>query len=145
MRTERHEKEVQREPLDVDHTRVVDRDPYAGKRDMAYRLMQATYLIFGIIAGLVAIRFVLRALGASPNADFASFIYGITAPLVQPFVGLFGTTQLDGAVLELHSLIAIIVYALVGWLLGKLVSILIGETRTARVQTTTHEKTSVDS
>jgi hypothetical protein len=84
-------------------------------------------------------------LGASPNADFGALIYGITAPLVQPFVGLFGTSQLDGAVFEPQSLDAIIVYALVGWLLGKVVSILMGETRTARVQTTTHEKTSLDS
>ncbi len=144
MRTETNEREVQREPLDVEHTQVVDKDPYAGKRDAAYRVMQAIYLVFGVITGLVAIRFILRALGASPNADFAAFVYGITEPLVRPFVGLFGTPQLDGAVFEPQSLVAIIVYALVGWLLGRLVSILMGETRTARVRTTTHEKTSLD-
>jgi len=144
MRTETNEREVQREPLDVEHTQVVDKDPYAGKRDVAYRVMQAVYLVFGVITGLVAIRFILRALGASPNADFAAFVYGITEPLVRPFVGLFGTPQLDGAVFEPQSVVAIIVYALVGWLLGRLVSILMGETRTARVRTTTHEKTSLD-
>jgi uncharacterized protein YggT (Ycf19 family) len=140
MRTETHEREVQQEPLDVEHTQVVDKDPYAGKRDMAFRVMQAIYLIFGVIAGLVAIRFILRALGASPNADFGAFIYGLTEPLVRPFTGLFGTTQIDGAVFEPQSLVAIIVYALVGWLLGKVVSILMGETRTAHMRTTTHEK-----
>ena len=144
MRTETNEREVQREPLDVEHTQVVDKDPYAGKRDVAYRVMQAVCLVFGVITGLVAIRFILRALGASPNADFAAFVYGITEPLVRPFVGLFGTPQLDGAVFEPQSVVAIIVYALVGWLLGRLVSILMGETRTARVRTTTHEKTSLD-
>ena len=140
MGTEMREREVRREPLDVDQTQVVEKDPYAGKRDAAYRVMQAIYLIFGVIAGLVAIRFILKALGAGPNADFVGFIYGVTAPLVQPFVGLFGTTQRDGAVFEPQSLVAILIYALVGWLLVRLVSILMGETRTARVQTTTHEK-----
>jgi YggT family protein len=144
MRTETREREVQQEPLEVEHTQIVDKDPYAGKRDTAYRVMQGIYLIFGIIAGLVGIRFILRALGASPNADFAAFIYGVTEPLVRPFTGLFGTTQVDGAVFEPQSLVAIIIYALVGWLLGKLVTILIGETRTGRVQTTTHEDTSAN-
>lgn len=144
MRTQTQEREVRQEPLDVEHTQVVDRDPYAGKRDTAYRVTQAIYLIFGVIAGLVAVRFILRALGASPNADFGAFIYGLTEPLVRPFVGLFGTSQVDGAVFEPQSLVAIIVYALVGWLLGRLVAIRMGETRTAQVRTTTHEKTNVD-
>ncbi len=145
MRIEVHEKEVQQEPVNLEHTEVMERDPYAGKRDIAYKVTQAIYLIFGVTVGLVAIRFILRVLGASPNADFAGLIYNITAPLVQPFVGLFGITQADGAVFEPQSIVAMIVYALVGWLIGRLALILWGETRTARVRTTTHEKTSLDS
>lgn len=71
-----------------------------------------------------------RLLGANLAADFAAFIYGITAPLVAPFVGLFGTPQFNGSVLEPHSLVAIIVYALLAWLLAKLVWVVWGETRT---------------
>ena len=77
----------------------------------------------------------LHALGANPQAGFAQLIYGLTAPLVAPFAGLFGNPQAGGSVLELHSIVALVVYALVAWLLAKLVWLLFGETRSA-VKTT---------
>jgi YggT family protein len=119
----------------VDSTAATAYDPYAGRRQAASRLVQAIYLIFGIIEALIAIRVVLRALGANPQAGFAQLIYGLTAPLVAPFAGLFGNPQAGGSVLELHSIVALVVYALVAWLLGKLVWLLFGETRSA-VKTT---------
>jgi uncharacterized protein YggT (Ycf19 family) len=70
-------------------------------------------------------------LGANPSAGFAEFIYGVTAPLVAPFVGLFGNPAYQGSVLELSSIVALIVYALLAWLIGRLVWILVGETRSA--------------
>ena len=58
-------------------------------------------------------------------------MYGITAPLVAPFYGLFGNPAAQGSVLELHSIVALVVYALLAWLLGKLAWIVMGETRSA--------------
>ena len=124
----------------VDQTEAVAYDPYAGRRASSFKLVQAIYLVFGVIVGLIAIRFVLRALGASSDAGFAQFIYGITAPLIAPFTGLFGNPQAGGSVLELHSMVAFVVYVLLAWLLAKLAWLLVGETRSA-VKTTA---TSVD-
>src|SRR5919199_3373808 len=115
----------------VDRVESVAYDPYAPKRQAAYRLTQLIYWLFGLIEGLIAIRFVLKALGANSSAGFAQFIYAITAPLVAPFVGLFGNPQAQGSVLELHSIVALIVYALLGWLLARLAWIMVGETRSA--------------
>jgi uncharacterized membrane protein len=106
-------------------------DPYEGRRIAGYRLSALVYWIFGLIEALIAIRFVLKALGANPSAGFAQFMYGITAPLVGPFNGLFANPTSGASVLELSSLIALIVYGLVAWLIGKLIWILIGETRSA--------------
>jgi hypothetical protein len=125
----------------VDRSESVAYDPYAGKRMAAYRVTQMIYWIFGLIVGLIAIRFVLKALGANPNAGFAEFIYGITYPLVLPFVGLFGTPQAQGSVLEIHSIVAMIVYALLAWLLGKLAWIIVADNRSA----VTTRSTQVDS
>ena len=125
----------------VDRTAATAYDPYAGRRHAAYRLVQAIYLIFGIIEALVAIRLVLRALGANPDAGFAQLIYGLTAPLIAPFAGLFGNPQAGGSVLELHSIVALVVYALVAWLLGKLVWLLFGETRSAVTTTSSSFET----
>jgi hypothetical protein len=124
----------------VDRSEAVAYDPYARRRQTAYRLNQAIWLLFGFIEALLAIRFVLKLLGANPNAGFADFMYGITAPLVAPFVGLFGNPAANGAVLELHTLIAMVVYALIGWVIARAAWIMVGENRSA---VSTHA-TSVD-
>lgn len=123
---------------EMDHVDTMAYDPFEGRRLAAYRLTQLIYWVFGLIEGLIAIRLVLKALGANQAAGFAEFIYGITAPLVAPFVNLFSNPSYANSVLELSSIIALIVYALVAWLLGKLVWILVGETRSAvRTRSTT--------
>lgn len=115
----------------VDRSEAVSYDPFAGRRLAAYRVTQLIWWIFGLVEGLIAIRFILKALGANPSAGFAEFIYGITYPLVLPFVGLFGNPQSQGSVLEIHSIVALIVYALVGWLLAKLAWIMVADNRSA--------------
>ena len=116
---------------DMDRVESVAYDPYQGRRIAGYRLTALVYWIFGLIEGIIAIRFVLKALGANPSAGFAQFMYGITAPLVAPFNALFATPSSGASVLELNSLIAMIVYGLLAWLIGKLIWILVGETRSA--------------
>jgi predicted trehalose synthase len=120
------------EPVaEVDRTVATAYDPFATRRQSSYRLIQAIYLLFGVLEALIAIRLVLRVLGANPNAGFAEFIYGITAPFIAPFVGLFGSPQAGGSVLELQSIVALVVYALVAWLLARLAWLAFGETRSA--------------
>jgi len=116
---------------DYDRVDSVAYDPYEGRRIAGFRLTQLIYWVFGLIEGLIAIRLILKALGANQSAGFAQFIYSITAPLVAPFQNLFGNPTYQASVLELSSIVALVVYALVAWLLGKLVWILVGESRSA--------------
>ena len=113
----------------AERTEAVVSDPYAQRRGTASKMTQAIYLIFGIVEALLVIRVVLKVLGANPEAGFASFIYRISTPLVAPFVGLFGAPQMNGMVLELEAIVAIVVYGLVAWGLAKLAWLLLGETR----------------
>ena len=124
-------------PVAVDQVRATAYDPYADRRRASSKLVQAIYLVFGIVEALIAIRFVLKLLAANPAAGFATFIYGLTAPLVAPFVGLFGAPQAGGSVLEFNALVALVVYALVAWLVAKVVWLLVGESRSAVVSDTT--------
>jgi hypothetical protein len=127
------EEVVTRAPAaEVDRTTAVSYDPYQPRRGNAYKLVSLVYLVFGLIETLILIRFALKVLGANPEAGFAQLIYGLTSGLVAPFVGLFGTpTAGNGSVLEPHSIVALIVYALVAWLIAKLVWLAFGETRSA--------------
>jgi YGGT family len=113
----------------AERTEAVVSDPYAQRRGVASKVSQAIYLIFGIVEALIVIRFVLKLLGANAEAGFASFIYRISSPLVAQFVGLFGSPQVNGMVLELESIVAIVVYGLIAWGLAKLAWLLLGETR----------------
>src|SRR2546426_4777655 len=125
---------VTREPaasVAAEQQRVVRYDPYAKRRGTAAKLVQLVWLVFGIVEALIAIRFVLKLLGANPSADFARLVDGVTAPLVAPFVGLFATPRLGGSVFEPQALVALVVYLLLAWALAKLVWLLAGETRSA--------------
>lgn len=128
----------------ADHTVTSAYDPYASRRANSVRVVQAIYLVFGLIEGLLLIRFFLRALAANPDAGFAQAIYAITGVLVGPFTGLFGTPQLaPGAALEVSTLIALIVYAGVGWLLARAAWLLFGESRSSSVASVTRNQTRV--
>ena len=121
----------------TDRTQTTVTDPYAGRRATSIKITRAIYLIFGLIEALLAIRFVLKALSANAEAGFAQLIYGLTGPLVAPFIGLFGTPQApSGAVLEVHTLIALAIYALVAWLLARGAWLAFGEGRSASVART---------
>ncbi|HVB78029.1 MAG TPA: YggT family protein [Candidatus Nitrosotalea sp.] len=87
------------------------------------------YLIFALIEGLIAIRVVMKLLAADPAAAFARAIYGLTQPLVEPFKGLFQNPIVAGVGrIEVNSLFAIVIYALIGWVLARLVALAFNQT-----------------
>jgi YGGT family len=89
------------------------------------------YIVLAVVDGLIAIRFVLKLLAANPEAGFARLVYGVTAPLVAPFVGLLGNpASSTGNQFEVTSLAAMAVYALVAWLLTRIVRLVLGRTVT---------------
>lgn len=115
----------------VDEVHATAYDPYANRRRSSYKLVQAIWLLFGIVVGILAIRFILKLLGANEAAGFASLIYGASEPFVAPFSNLFSNPGSSGSVLELTTLIAIIVYMLVAWLVARVIWLLAGESRSA--------------
>ena len=87
------------------------------------RIENLVYIVFGVVEGLILIRFILLLLAANPNAGFSNLIYNITAPLVAPFQGVFPTPVSHNSVLEVASLLAIIVYALIAWAVIRLIDL----------------------
>lgn len=90
----------------------------------AYRASQIVYLLLGIAEALMIIRVALKLLAANADVGFVRFIYGLSAPLVAPFQGIFPTPVSNTNVLELSSLVAIVVYALVAWGIARIIFIL---------------------
>ena len=119
---------IQREKYETDQigdqtevVRTTSTGPEASTRP-ANKLIQLVYFVVGVIVALLGIRFVLQLLGASEASGFVSLIYRLTEPLVAPFYGVFQTTVAYGAArLELESIVAMIVYLLIGWGIASLV------------------------
>lgn len=78
------------------------------------------WFIVGLISVIIALRFVLLLLGANQSAGFVEFIYGLSGIFVAPFIGIFGEPTYGTSVFEISSLLAIVVYLLIGWGLAKL-------------------------
>lgn len=97
----------------------------AARRSQVARLVQFIWLATGILEGLIALRVVLKLIAANPDSPFARLVYRLTAVFLWPFAGLTATPAAGGSVLELSSIIAMIVYALLAWVLIKLVQLLL--------------------
>ena len=78
-----------------------------------FRSTQVVWYILGVIEILLAFRFVLKMAGANPVAGFSSFIYNITWFFAQPFISVFGSTRVEGSILEWTTLLAMMVYWIV--------------------------------
>lgn len=70
-----------------------------------------------ILETLIAFRIFLKLIAANPESGFASFIYNTTNLFLLPFAGLTATPSANGAVLEVSSIIAMIAYAVLFWLI----------------------------
>ena len=87
------------------------------------RTIQVIWWVVGLIDTLIAIRFLLKVFGANP-APFVRFMYDLTWPLVAPFHGIFNSDQVGRSVFEPESLVAIVIYLLIGWGVVSLIRIL---------------------
>ena len=85
------------------------------------RLTEVIYYLTGALIILLLLRVVLSLFGANPENKFASFIYGLSAPFVSPFLDLFPTPALGNFQLEINTLVAIAIYALLAWLIVRLI------------------------
>ncbi len=100
-------------------------DDYSVEQSMGIaRVVRIVYFVFGVIEVLLALRFVLKLLGANPGAGFVNAIYAVSGVFNAPFAGIFSNSTTKGAettaVFEPSSLIAILVYTLIAYGIVKL-------------------------
>jgi hypothetical protein len=79
------------------------------------------WLLFGILEAAIGLRVVLLLVGANPSAPFASLVYNFTDLFLWPFAGLTASPAVGNMVLEIPSLIAMLVYALIAWAIVKVI------------------------
>jgi hypothetical protein len=105
-------------------TRKVDTAVTGDSKSVAANVV---WYIVGFIEILLAFRFILKLLGANPASGFVDFVYNISGLLTAPFDNIFNVSTAEGSVVESvfepSILVAMVVYALIGWGIVKLVNV----------------------
>lgn len=81
-------------------------------------------LIFYVIELLLLARFLLKLFAANTAAPFVQWVYSNSAVLVAPFQNIFPNFRLGGFLIDIPTLIALIVYILIGRLIIYILSFL---------------------
>lgn len=116
--------------------RVVEYNPSVAEVFVS-RLTQLAWLVVSVVDLLIVTRFVLKLLDANAANSFVDFIYDVSYPFVRLFNGIVESPTFDnGAILDVPSIIALVVWTLVAGVLIELFWILFAGTgRTRRVTT----------
>lgn len=129
----RHEEQVDRNVEEhqnlnlAEKTRGISAD---NQNSAIARIVNIVYYLFGILELLLAVRLILHLVGANTGNNFATFIDGLSAPFVAPFSNLLQNPSLGGAsVLEVTTLIAMLVWSIVAWLVGRLIWLVLSRPR----------------
>jgi len=85
---------------------------------------RVVWYITGLIIALLLLRLFLLMLGANDTAAFVSFVYTLSNIFAAPFFGIFNYQPSYGHfTFEISTVVAIIVYALIGWGIAKLATL----------------------
>ena len=120
----------------VSQTTTSQREPGLEQRIFTFKATYVIWLLVVILEGLLALRIGLKLIGANPDNPFAALIYGFTNLFLFPFAGLIGTPTAGGMVLEISSVIAMVVYALLGWAFERIVWVIFYRPRETAVAVT---------
>jgi YGGT family protein len=99
----------------VEQREVVTEDVAASQWNTLSWVSGVIWFVFGVLEALIGLRVIFRVIGANPQNPFANFVYSSTALWLAPFANLTSNPAVGSLVLEITSLMAMIIYALVAW------------------------------
>ncbi|MEW5987638.1 MAG: YggT family protein [Chloroflexota bacterium] len=118
---ERHERvAVTRGPGLERHERLIE-DIGAERRLRLQKVTQFITWVMGGLEALIGLRILLRLIAANPNSPFVGLVYRVSSLFLWPFQNLAREPSAGGMVLEISSIVAMIVYALLGWAVVSLI------------------------
>jgi len=121
-------------------TEQVSFDAAAERRMGMFRSTRIIYSVLALLEILLGLRFILKLIAANPDSGFAWFIYGITGLFVKPFTDLVSNWSTGEMIIEVTTLIAMAVYALVFWGLVRVIRIVADRPSARSVTRTTSEQ-----
>jgi hypothetical protein len=132
---DRHERVVVHQSGDHVHEEHVVRNVDLEYREALYKVSQFIWLIFGGIEALIGMRVILMLIGANPANTFTAFVYQLSELFLWPFRNIVANPAFQNYVLEITSIMAMIVYPLIGWAIVRLIWVLFYRAPTSEVKT----------
>jgi hypothetical protein len=123
------------------------REPDREQRIFTFKATQLIWLLLGILEALIALRIGLMLIGANPDSPIVAMIYGFTSLFLFPFTNLINSPTVGNLVLELSSIFAMLIYALIAWAAERVVWLVFYRPRgpvVGTTQTTTSEQTHIN-
>src|SRR5512143_3900874 len=133
--TARRKRVIVHESGDHIHEERIVRDVNLEYRETLYRVSQFIWLLFGGLEALIGMRVLLLLIAANPASWFTAFVYALSDLFLWPFRNIVANPAFQNHVLELTSIIAMIVYPLIGWALVRLVWVIFYRPPTSQVTT----------
>jgi YGGT family len=124
----------------VSEVQTTQKEPERERRIFTFKATQVVWLLLSIFEALLALRFVLKLIGANPASPFAVALYGFTGLFLFPFTSLIGAPALGGMVLEVSTLIAMLVYGLIAWAVERIIFVIFYRPRGPVTETTTTDQ-----
>ena len=117
------------------HEEHVVQDVNLEYREALYKVSQFIWLLFGGLEALIGIRVILLLIGANPANPFTAFVYQLSQLFLWPFQNIVANPGIQNFVLEITSIVAMIVYPLIGWAIVRLIWVLFYRRPTSQVTT----------
>jgi hypothetical protein len=89
------------------------------------RIANVVWFIMFIILSIIMLRVIMLLINANEANSFVSWIYGTSEFFVRPFMGITSDPSFNGAVFEVNSLIAMLIYILIVYGILQLVRVVL--------------------
>jgi YggT family protein len=109
---------------DYKEVRTTEHESGQEQRIATFKATQVIWLLLGLLEATIALRVVFKLIAVNAANPFAALLYKVTDFFVAPFASLTGAPAAGGMVLEISSIIAMIVYLLIGWALERIIYVL---------------------
>src|SRR4030042_4796480 len=101
--------------------RTTEHEAGRGQRVATFKTTQLIWLLLGLLEAALALRVIFKLVGVNAANSFATLLYNVTDFFLAPFASLARSPAAGGMVLEVSTIIAMIVYLLIGWALERIV------------------------
>src|SRR5947209_14407854 len=108
-----HESYVDPMGNQVENRAEVFEDENQRRANIRYWITRVTYFLLGVLEVILLLRFLFRLLGANQTSGFVTILYNLSHIFVVPFYGIFNDPAFANSSLEISTLIAILLHALI--------------------------------